>query len=153
MYLYEFVIYESCMRKIYDMIWYDNYKYAMCTKSNHLTRGEPEGKLSHPWGNTRQSWTHPSTSFLWLTSETKRWNLNLPTVLISISKIKNMRRTHLLCRQGKHFLLIFRQLPMKVACWSTLLVLLDFTEAICKATKLTLLSLPPLVFNWRATIS
>ena len=34
-----------------------------------------EGKLPHPWGNTRKSWSDLPPPVPWLEPETKRWNL------------------------------------------------------------------------------
>ena len=43
----------------------------------------------HPWSHVRRSWTHPASSFPWLTPETKRWNLGLNPCSPSLSKTSN----------------------------------------------------------------
>ena len=39
------------------------YKHSTRTRSHQLVRGMTEGKIPHPCGNTKKSWTHFPPSF------------------------------------------------------------------------------------------
>ena len=45
----------------------------------------------YPWSHTGKSWTHPTSLFSWLTSETKRWNLGLTLHPPSLTKTRNTK--------------------------------------------------------------
>ena len=59
---------------------------------NYLARNKTEGKLVNPWDNTRKSWTHLSPSILSLTSGTKRFTLDSPSILISFSYTRKKKK-------------------------------------------------------------
>ena len=47
------------------------YKHSARTTLHHLARGMTEGKLPHPWGNTRKFWTHLPPSLPWFNTRNK----------------------------------------------------------------------------------
>ena len=58
-------------------------------------RRSKDGESFHPCSHAKISWTHHTTSFCWLASETKRWNLGLNLRPPPLNKTGNLPPCHL----------------------------------------------------------
>ena len=118
--------------------WFDNLQLLQTHTHTHRVNYStqlcklPEGKFSNPWGNTGKSWTHSTTSFLWVTPESKRWcsprilslfsyirnkKMNLSTGEISLTRVTNTNSRAV-------------TLLIKIGWWDAFLTLWDLAEAI-----------------------